>query len=116
MLVTGRLESGERVDVTRMVEAKLSAPSPRLSPTGTVRPKADGKATLQLSHAGQSIAVPVKVTGLAAGQRVDYVRDVDSGPLEAGVQRRGPATGRPRARTASSSPFAAMTPCTTSGP
>src|SRR5947207_947681 len=62
LIVIGVLDTGDRVDVTRM--AKLDAPGVvTVSPTGLVRPAADGAAELKISLAGQAVAVPVKVTG-----------------------------------------------------
>ena len=55
--------SGETIDVTRMVEPKLSADVVAVSRSGLVRPKADGQATLTLSLAGKTVDVPVTVSG-----------------------------------------------------
>jgi hypothetical protein len=76
LLVTGTLESGEAVDVTRMV--KIQAPKEVLtvSATGVVRPAADGNGKLKLSLGGQQLTVPVKVTGQQAEYNVSFVRDV----------------------------------------
>src|SRR4051794_15915043 len=51
LVLTGVLASGEKVDVTR--QAKLEQPSPlvKLSPTGLVRPAADGTARLTFTLA-----------------------------------------------------------------
>ncbi len=76
LLVTGTLDSGDKVDVTRMVEARLSADIAGVSRTGLVTPKADGQATLTLSLEGRQVEVPVAVSGLAAPAVVDYVHDV----------------------------------------
>ena len=77
ILVTGRLDSGDTVDVTRMAEAKLTSPVIDLSPTGIAWPKAEGRATLQLALGGQTVNVPVDVLGLKAGHHVDFIRDVN---------------------------------------
>jgi WD40 repeat protein/mono/diheme cytochrome c family protein len=74
--VTGRLASGAAIDVTRMVDHRLSSDIVALSRSGLVRPTADGKATLTLSLAGKSIDVPIVVLGLATPVRVDFVHDV----------------------------------------
>ena len=47
-----------------------------VSPTGVVRPKADGDGTIGVSLAGQSIAVPLKVSGQKADYKTSFVRDV----------------------------------------
>lgn len=79
LLVTGKLATGDTVDVTRMVETALSADIAEVSRSGQVRPKADGKAMLKLSVAGKSVEVPVTVLGLNSPVRVDYIHDV--GPV-----------------------------------
>jgi WD40 repeat protein/mono/diheme cytochrome c family protein len=76
LLVTGTLDTGDPVDVTRMVEARLSAPVVEVGRSGLVRPRADGKATLTLSLAGQKVEVPVSVAGMGEELRVDFVHDV----------------------------------------
>ena len=65
LLVTGKLASGETIDVTRMVEPGFSADIATCSRSGLVRPTADGKATLALSLAGKSVDVAVVVLRLA---------------------------------------------------
>ncbi|MCI0461416.1 MAG: DUF1549 and DUF1553 domain-containing protein [Gemmataceae bacterium] len=76
LLLTGYLESGESLDVTRM--AKLEQPSPqvKLSPTGLVRPAADGQGKLTFTLAGKSVTVPVTVRGQKDPYEVSFVRDV----------------------------------------
>ncbi len=76
LVVTGRLSSGETIDATRMVEAKLSSEIVALGRSGLVRPLADGKARLTLSLAGKSVDVSLSVLGLATPVRVDFVHDV----------------------------------------
>ncbi len=55
VLITATLTSGEHVDVTRMAKLDKAADCVDVSPTGLVRPKADGKAELKFSLAGQSV-------------------------------------------------------------
>jgi WD40 repeat protein len=76
LLVTGRLASGEAIDLTRNVQARLSTPVATVSATGLVQPKTDGTATLRISFGTQSAAVPVSVSGVKTAPTVDYVRDV----------------------------------------
>jgi WD40 repeat protein/mono/diheme cytochrome c family protein len=77
ILVTARLESGDRIDVTRQIQAQVPANLVDLSPTGVVWPKADGQGTIQLSLAGQSLSLPVEVTGVAVGSHSDFIQDVN---------------------------------------
>ncbi len=76
LLVNGRLASGDRIDVTRMVEFQLSAPVAEVSRSGQVTPTADGQATLTLRLADQEVTLPVTVSGVNAPLTVDYVHDV----------------------------------------
>jgi hypothetical protein len=47
-----------------------------MNPTGLVRPTADGEGEIKFSLAGQSVAVPVTVTGQKDKYAVSFVRDV----------------------------------------
>jgi WD40 repeat protein len=76
LIVTGRLDSGETIDVTRMVDAKVSGDKIEIGRGGLVRPRADGEGVLELSLAGKSIEVPVTVSGAKSETRADYVHDV----------------------------------------
>jgi WD40 repeat protein len=77
LVVTGRLESGEAIDVTRAVDAKVSADVVAVSAGGLVQPKADGEAKLVLTVGGKSVTVPVAVTGLKEEFKADFIRDVN---------------------------------------
>jgi hypothetical protein len=76
LLLVGQLESGERIDVTRI--AHVSAPSNlvRLTATGQVRPAADGTGELKCTVSTAAVSVPVKVTGQKDPPQVSFVRDV----------------------------------------
>jgi WD40 repeat protein/mono/diheme cytochrome c family protein len=76
LLVTGKLASGETIDVTRMVDWSLTSDVAEVSRLGLVRPRKDGKANLQLNLAGKTATVPVTVLGLHTPVRVDFVHDV----------------------------------------
>jgi hypothetical protein len=76
IVLTGHLESGEQIDVTRMVELENSAKLVSVSPQGLVRPLKDGEGEVKFSLAGQSLTVPVKITGQKANYEVSFVRDV----------------------------------------
>jgi len=76
LLVTGKLASGESIDVTRMVEPQLSADLAEVSRSGLLRPKADGKENLIFRLAGKSASVPVTVLGVNTPLRADFVHDV----------------------------------------
>jgi hypothetical protein len=75
LLLTGVLSTGERLDVTRMV--KFGTPScVTVNATGRVRPTADGEGRLTATLAGQSLDIPVKVSGQKEKYAVSFVRDV----------------------------------------
>ena len=99
--VTATLDTGETMDVTRLVTVELppvvagptSAPviaagslftgtrQPAaafvsVSPTGMIRPTADGKGALSVTVAGQSATLPVGVTGFAANKPISFTTDV----------------------------------------
>jgi hypothetical protein len=76
LLLTGVLETGERVDVTRLAAAEKPANLVNLSATGLVRPLADGKGDLKFSLNGQSVVVPVEVSGLKDKHEISFVREV----------------------------------------
>src|SRR5262245_26662048 len=62
VVLTGRLENGDAVDVTRL--AKVEAPANvSVSDRGLVRPTADGSGQLKFTLEGQSLALPVAVSG-----------------------------------------------------
>src|SRR5579871_97643 len=76
LVVTGRLSTGEPVDVTRMVQVDRPASLVQVSPTGLIRPVADGSGQLKLTLAGQTLTLPVTVSGQKTPYEVSFVRDV----------------------------------------
>ena len=76
LLVTGQLAGGERVDVTRMVQLEAPANLIAVSPTGLVRPVADGTGQLKATLNGLSAAIPVTVSGHKVPYEPSFVRDV----------------------------------------
>jgi hypothetical protein len=76
VLVTAVMDSGDRVDATRLVEKQLAKELAVITPQGIVRPAANGNGELKLSLAGQSISVPVVVSGQKQAYPVSFVSDV----------------------------------------
>ncbi len=76
LMLSGVLENGERIDVTRM--AKLETPDAlvKASPAGLVRPVADGDGQLKCVIGGQTVTVPIKVTGQKEKYEASFVRDL----------------------------------------
>ena len=77
LLVIGRLDSGERVDVTRLVSCQLSQPVVEISRTGFLRPLADGQAILAVTLNDVSANVAINVGHVASEFRADFIRDVN---------------------------------------
>jgi hypothetical protein len=75
LVLTGMLNSGERIDVTRMVHFEQPG-FVTVSPTGQVRPTGDGTGMLSASIAGKRVAIPVKAAGQKDKYAVSFVRDV----------------------------------------
>src|SRR5262249_23632468 len=59
LILTGQLDSGDKIDVTRMAQLQAPANLVKVSPTGIVRPVADGQGSLKCSIAGQMVEVPI---------------------------------------------------------
>src|SRR4051794_35712689 len=76
LLINGKLESGETVDLTRMAKATQESSAVTVSVDGLVRAKADGNGMLSFSFDGKSIEVPVSVSGMSEPHAISFVRDV----------------------------------------
>ncbi len=76
LLVTGVLASGERIDVTRMVELEDPAGVLKWNDHRLLRPTTDGQSALRVSLAGQSVSIAVTVSGQQQDYPVGFVRDV----------------------------------------
>ena len=76
MLITARLDNGDKLDVTRMVQADVEGGFAKVSPTGVVRPESNGSGAARFLLSGQSLIVPVKVSGQKDTYPVSFVRDV----------------------------------------
>src|SRR6266849_2482071 len=75
VLVTALLESGDKIDVTRL--AQIEAPAlVEVSPIGQVRPKADGGGELKCKLGDQQVVVPIKISGQKEKYEVSFVKDV----------------------------------------
>src|SRR5207244_3600983 len=70
------LDSGDRIDVTRLARIEAPAGLVSVSTTGLVRPVGDGSGTLQCTVADQTVAVSVTVSGQKEKHEVSFVRDV----------------------------------------
>lgn len=77
LLVTASLNTGDRVDATRIAQIQSSAANVVVSPFGVVRPLADGAASLMIKLGEQTVTVPVEVSGVADAYHPDFIRDVN---------------------------------------
>ena len=75
VLLTGILEGGGRVDVTRLAKAE-AAPELVEATAGRVRPLKDGSGEIRFSLEDRSAAVPVSVAGLDAPPPPSFTGDV----------------------------------------
>ena len=102
---------------TRMVETSASGGDRRVSRSGLVRPKADGKGDADgAPGAARPATVPVTVLGLQHAGACRFRARCCPGACRGSAATREPATARPRARTASSFRSAATIRSSTCGP
>lgn len=76
LLITGILDSGERVDLTRIAKLQRPASFVTLDEYGLVRPQADGEETLKFTYGSLTASASVKVTGAATARAPSFVQDV----------------------------------------
>jgi len=76
LLVLGKLDSGEEVDMTRIVKQTLQGDAAIATPEGNVRANKDGAAEITFTHENLSVKVAVTVGGTAAHREVSFVQDV----------------------------------------
>ena len=76
VLISGKLASGETVDLSRMAAPSQSGQAVTVSNDGLIRAKADGTDQVTFTYANLSVSVPVTVSGVTQPHTVSYVRDV----------------------------------------
>ena len=76
LLVTGLLDSGDRVDVTRMARFLLPADVGQVTPTGQLAVKQDGLAAVVVQMQDHAVGVPVVAEGVEEKRPISYVHDV----------------------------------------
>ncbi len=77
ILLSGRTEAGEQVDLTRLAEVRPAAGLVEVSPRGIVRPLKDGSGEIRLEFLGRSVSIPVAVAGYEAPFHPSFIRDVE---------------------------------------
>jgi hypothetical protein len=76
LLVIGKLDTGEVVDLTRIAKQQLTGEAAIVTPEGNVRAAKDGAAELVFTHESHSVKVPIQVSGIAEPRVVSFVQDV----------------------------------------
>jgi hypothetical protein len=79
ILLTGTTAAGDRIDLTRIAQRWVplgAASAVSMSPNGLVRASADGQTELKFELAGQSVTIPVTVSGVSSDYKPSFVRDV----------------------------------------
>ncbi len=76
LVVSAKMNSGETIDVTRMVDVETPGNLVEAHTSGLIRPKKDGEGSIKITLSGQSISVPVLVSGTTAATKIDFVNDV----------------------------------------
>ncbi len=76
VVVMADFESGAKIDVTRQVTFKLSAPVAHVNSTGVVTPSDNGHGLLTVALGGKTASIDVQVIALDKPPVPDFVRDV----------------------------------------
>lgn len=76
LLVLGKLDTGETVDMTRIAKQSQQGEAAILTPTGNVRANQDGQCEITFSHGDLQVKVPVVVAGASLPRTVSFVQDV----------------------------------------
>ncbi len=76
LLITGVLDTGERVDLTRIVKLAQPARIVTVNDHGLVRPQGDGQEQLVFAFGAHSIPVTVHVSGSSVARPTSFVQDV----------------------------------------
>ena len=77
LLFTGTLDTGEEVDITRLVEQTQPCGAVEVNGRGLVTPREDGSGSMTFGLGDQTIEVPVRVTGVAERYHPSYIQDVN---------------------------------------
>lgn len=77
LLVTGVLQTGDRIDLTRLAHLQTQGPEASVSPLGRVYPKQDGSTNVVITFESQQASVPVQVTRAGHPEPINFIRDVN---------------------------------------
>ncbi|WP_254508385.1 DUF1549 and DUF1553 domain-containing protein [Anatilimnocola floriformis] len=76
ILVTGKLATGESVDLTRIAKATLQGDIATISADGQLRPTANGNGELVYTYGELTAKLPITSSGFETSQPISFVRDV----------------------------------------
>src|SRR5262249_39944375 len=76
VILVGQLETRELIDVTRLARFEVPDSLASITPSGLIRPVADGNGELKCTVEGQAVSVPLTVPGLKQTYPVSFGRDV----------------------------------------
>ncbi len=76
LLVTGVLDTGDRVDVTRLSQFSVPAEVGRVTPTGEVTADINAISAIVVQTGDHVLAVPLIAENITAERPISYVRDV----------------------------------------
>ena len=76
VLLSGRLDDGDFVDVTREAKFDDAGGLVAIDARGRVRPKRDGEGTLHATFGGRDVAIPVAVRGADGAYEPSFCNDV----------------------------------------
>ena len=77
IVVSATLDSGDVIDVTRLVKKQIKGKGTTISNTGIVRSAINGTSEITFSIAGQSIATQIKTSGQEQDTTLSWTKDVN---------------------------------------
>jgi hypothetical protein len=77
LLITAQCADGSTADVTRLAKFSAAQGIASISKNGMMAPLKGGEDTLRVEAGGQTLSVPVQVTGLDRTPTPDFIRDVN---------------------------------------
>jgi len=76
IVLLGRSELGETVDVTRVAKLENAPKTVSVSPQGLVRPIANGQDEIVMRYGDHVVRIPCEVTNVEENPQISFVRDV----------------------------------------
>ena len=76
LLVTGILDTGDRVDVTRMSQFSLPDTAGQITPAGKLNASSDGMSAVVVQAGGHVLGIPIVAESTSAEKPISYVHDV----------------------------------------